>query len=119
MKKTILNKILVIKKAFFNSKEGIAYLIQERAFRQEIILGIFLLACEILRHGNEIIRMYLLISYVIVLITESLNTAIESVIDRISLQKHELSKRAKDIGSAAVFISLLHLGIVWILSWFL
>ncbi len=119
MKKTILNKSLVIKKAFFHSKEGIAYLIKERAFRQEIILGFFLLACEMLRHVNTTIRMYLLISYVLVLITESLNTAIEFAIDRISLQKHELSKRAKDIGSAAVFISLLHLGIVWILSWFL
>lgn len=55
--------------------------------------------------------LYIFSSYCLVLITESLNTCIETVVNRISLEKHPLSKKAKDIGSVAVFWSLVHLGI--------
>ena len=54
-------------------------------------------------------------SVLLVLIVELLNSAIEAAIDRISLDRHSLSKRAKDIGSAAVFLSLTNVAAVWAL----
>jgi diacylglycerol kinase (ATP) len=51
----------------------------------------------------------------LVLVTELLNSAVESTVDRISLESHDLAKRAKDIGSAAVFMALTNLTIVWAL----
>ena len=54
-------------------------------------------------------------SVVLVLIVELLNSAIEAAVDRISFDQHRLSKRAKDIGSAAVFLSLVNVGVVWLL----
>jgi diacylglycerol kinase (ATP) len=50
---------------------------------------------------------------------ELLNSAIEATIDRISEERHPLSKRAKDLGSAAVFLSLLHLGVAWLVTLYL
>ena len=52
-------------------------------------------------------------SVILVLIVELLNSAIEAVVDRISLDRHHLSKRAKDVGSAAVLLSLLNVAVVW------
>jgi diacylglycerol kinase (ATP) len=63
--------------------------------------------------------LYLFSSYFFVLIVEAINSAIEITVNRISFEKHNLSKKAKDIGSAAVFFAILHLGIVWILSFIL
>ncbi len=107
-----LNKLL---NAFVYSLSGIKFLLKERAFVQELILGIgiIVLLCFSQNAMNEIL--YILSAYFFVLITESLNTCIETVVNRISLEKNPLSKKAKDVGSAAVFISLLHFGIVLIL----
>jgi diacylglycerol kinase (ATP) len=60
-------------------------------------------------------RALLIASCMLVLITELLNSAIESVVDRIGTEHHELSGRAKDMGSAAAFISMLTAAIVWAL----
>jgi len=57
-------------------------------------------------------------SILLVLVVELLNSAVEAVVDRISLERHELSKRAKDIGSAAVFVSLANVVVVWALVLF-
>ena len=54
----------------------------------------------------------------LVLIVELLNSAVEAAVDRISLENHQLAKRAKDIGSAAVFISLVNVPVVWLLVLF-
>jgi len=107
-----LNKLL---NAFIYSTSGIKFLLKERAFVQELALGlgIIVLLCFSLNTMGEIL--YILSSYFLVLITESLNTCIETVVNRISSEKNPLSKKAKDIGSTAVFISLIHLGIVIIL----
>jgi diacylglycerol kinase (ATP) len=51
----------------------------------------------------------------LILIVELINSAIEATVDRISLDNHRLAKRAKDIGSAAVLISFLNLGVIWLL----
>jgi diacylglycerol kinase (ATP) len=58
-------------------------------------------------------KVMLIGSVLLVLVVELLNTAVESVVDRVSEETHHLSKRAKDAGSAAVFISLVILGITW------
>lgn len=112
--KSLIEAIKAIKNAGCYSMSGLRYLLRERAFRHELVLGVLLFVCEIFRDSSCEMRLYLLMAYVLVLITEALNTAVEAAIDRIGPEKHELSKQAKDIGSAAVFLALMHLGIVWI-----
>ena len=100
--------------AFFYSLSGIKFLLQERAFLQEIMLGVVLFVLMFFSQNTKAEILYIFSSYCLVLITESLNTCIETVVDRISSEKNLLSKKAKDIGSAAVFFALVHLGIVLI-----
>lgn len=90
----------------------------EEAFRQELLLSAVLvpLACWLGDNGVE--RALLAGSLVVVLIVELLNTAVEVVVNRISTDRHELSGLAKDLGSAAVSMSLVHAGIVWLLVLF-
>jgi len=85
----------------------------ESAFRQEFWLAAVLLPLS-LWVGRGWVEVALLAgSVVIVLIVELLNSAVEAAIDRISFELHELSKRAKDIGSAAVFLALLLCAGIW------
>ena len=105
--------------AFFYSLAGLASAWKnEAAFRQEVTLAIILLPAAFWLGENIFHISLLLVSVFIVLIAELLNTCVEAAIDRISDKKHELSKRAKDAGSAAVFISLVALTIVWGLAIF-
>lgn len=85
----------------------------EAAFRQEIFLGLILFPLAIWIADSSLERVVLIGSLMLVLITELLNSAIEAVVDRIGIEKHELAGRAKDIGSAAVMISLINVLIVW------
>lgn len=117
VKSDVTGTLKAIKNAFYHSIDGIHYLLEERAFRHELMLGVTLTVCEFFRDVSCITRLYLLMAYILVLVVEALNTAIEAVVDRIGPEKHELSKQAKDIGSAAVFLALLHLGVVWIFGW--
>ena len=100
--------------ALFNSFEGLrdAWL-HESAFRQEVLLAAVLipLACYVKMSGLE--RAALIASPLLVIVVELLNSSVEAAIDRISLDRHRLSKRAKDLGSAAVFVALLLLALVW------
>lgn len=90
----------------------------EDAFRQEVLLSIILTPLAFYL-GNSAIEIALMItSVLLVLIVELLNSAIEAVVDRVSIERHELAKRAKDIGSAAVFIALLIMVVVWCLILF-
>lgn len=101
-------------KAFFYSMAGLSSAWKnEAAFRQEVIIALFLLPAAFWLGDSTLHRSVLIISVFIVLITELLNSCIEAAIDRISDEKHELSKRAKDIGSAAVFLSLVTFIVVW------
>ena len=85
----------------------------EQAFRQEVLLAVPMLPLAFWLGESPAEQLLLLGSVVLVLICELLNSAIEAVVDRVGTEYHELSGRAKDIGSAAVFVSLLHAGIVW------
>jgi len=103
-------------RAFRYSLEGFAAAIRhEHAFRQELMLFIVLLPFALFMQFTAIERALLIASLMLVLIVELLNSAVEAVVDRVSMDNHDLSKRAKDIGSAAVFLSLVLTGIVWAL----
>ncbi len=100
--------------AFFYSMKGLkAAWVNEAAFRQEVALAVVLLPCAFwLAQGH--IELILLISSIFwVLMAELANSAVEAVVDRTGSEKHELSGRAKDIGSALVFISLTLLVVIW------
>ena len=85
----------------------------EAAFRQELALALILAPIGLWLGGNGVERAMLMGSLLLVLITELLNSAIEAAIDRHGAETHELAGRAKDLGSAAVFIALLNVPVVW------
>lgn len=97
------------------SIEGLATAYRgESAFRQETWLAVLMLPLS-LWLGRTWIEVALLAgSVMLVLIVELLNSGIESAIDRVSFEMHELSKRAKDVASAAVFLSLLLCAAIWL-----
>ena len=89
--------------------------INEEAFRQEIILVILIIPLGIWL-GNSGTQKALLIGfYLVIPLTELLNSAIEAVVDRIGKEHHELSGRAKDLGSAAVFLGICTAVTVWLI----
>lgn len=93
--------------AMKNSLAGFRVAIREEsAFRQELTLAAILLPCGVLMPVEPVSRVLLLGSVLLVLIVELLNSSVEAAIDRISLERHELSRRAKDLGSAAVMVAL-------------
>lgn len=85
----------------------------EQAFRQEVGLGTLALLLSCLVSLSWIERAVLLGATLLVLLVELLNSAIEAAIDRVSSEPHALSKKAKDIGSAAVLLALM----LWLLCW--
>jgi diacylglycerol kinase (ATP) len=87
----------------------------EEAFRQEVVLAAVLIPIALLLDVGGVGKALMVASVLLVLIVELLNSAIETAVDRISLGQHQLSKRAKDIGSAAVALSLLNVPVVWLL----
>jgi diacylglycerol kinase (ATP) len=105
-----------IKRAMHCSFLGLAAAYRnEEAFRQELLLCLVLLpvACWL---GNTNIERALLVGSLLILhIVELLNTAVEVVVNRIGIERHELSGRAKDLGSAAVFMAIANTVVVWVL----
>ena len=103
-----------IMRATVYSAQGLAHAIRhEAAFRQELVL-VIVLSPVAFWLGQSIVERALLIgTLLMVLIVELLNSAIEAAVDRHGEEHHELSGRAKDMGSAAVFISLLVVVLVW------
>lgn len=100
--------------AFHYSLDGLkAAWRHEDAFRQEAVLGAFLILVGLWLGESGVEKALLVGSVVFALIVEILNSAIEATVDRISLEDHELAKRAKDLGSAAVLLALLLTLIVW------
>lgn len=87
----------------------------EDAFRQEVFLAAVLIPLAMLLPASGIGHALMIAAVLLVMIVELLNSAIEATVDRVSIENHPLAKRAKDIGSAAVFVALLNVLIVWIL----
>lgn len=86
----------------------------EQAFRLEIYLSFILVPLAIWLANTPIELILMIGSWVLVMIVELLNSAVEAAIDRIGMEKHELSGRAKDIGSAAVMLSVLLSLFIWL-----
>ncbi len=85
----------------------------EDAFRQEVFLTILLIPLALYLESSAVPRAMMISSLFLVLIAELLNSAVEAVVDRISIERHALAKRAKDIGSAAVFVALTNVIVIW------
>ncbi|MGD9161360.1 MAG: diacylglycerol kinase [Desulfobacteraceae bacterium] len=101
--------------AFFYSVAGFkAAWKNEEAFRQEILVGIVMIPAGFLLGTTGTQRAILILSYLIIPLVELLNTAVEATVDRVGMEKHELSGRAKDLGSASVFLSICIAAIVWV-----
>ncbi len=87
----------------------------EDAFRQELLLAAVMVPLGIAFGANGVERALLAGSVLLVLVVELVNSAVEATVDRISLEDHNLAKRAKDFGSAAVMLSLATMAGVWLL----
>jgi diacylglycerol kinase (ATP) len=100
--------------AMFYSFRGFAAAFRnEAAFRQELGLTVLLAPLGLWLGTTGVERALLVGSLLLVLIVELLNSGIEAVVDRVGLERHELSGLAKDIGSAAVFVSLANVLVIW------
>ena len=101
-------------RAFFYSMAGLkSALTHEAAFRQDVMLGIVLVPLSLWLPFVPMTKVLLNVIWLLLLVTELLNSAIEAIVDMTSPGYHELAKRAKDMGSAAVFIMLTALTIAW------
>ena len=100
--------------ALFYSVDGFrAAYRHEDAFRQECMLAAVLVPLALFLPASGVGKALMIASVLLVLMVELLNSAVEAAVDRISLENHQLAKRAKDIGSAAVFVSLVNVLAVW------
>ena len=100
--------------AYFYSLQGLrAAWVNEAAIRQEAVLFLILAPLALWLGQNGVEQALLIASLLLVIIVELINSAIEAVVDRFGKEHHELSGRAKDIGSAAVFIAMMNVIAVW------
>jgi diacylglycerol kinase (ATP) len=100
--------------ALRHSRDGIAATWREEsAFRQEVCVAVILLPVALLMPVSTVERLLLAASVLLVLLVELINSALEAVVDRISLERHELSGRAKDCGSAAVTMAIVIAAMTW------
>lgn len=100
--------------ATLNSRRSLLWLARnEAAFREELLLLVVMGGASFFLDVTVLERCALIVSLLVVLLVETLNTAVETTIDRIDLEIHPLSGLAKDLGSAAVFISLVIAAVVW------
>lgn len=86
----------------------------EAAFREEILLAAITIPLALFLAGSGVERALLIGSILLILLVEILNSALEAVVDKASPERHELAKRAKDMGSAAVLLSLLNAATIWL-----
>ncbi len=105
----------LINACFFSAAGFKATWQHEEAFRQEVILFIIALPLALWLGDSPVEKSLLLGSLVLVMLVELLNSAVEAVVDRVGFEHHELSGRAKDIGSAAVTLALIWAAITWLL----
>lgn len=90
----------------------------EAAFRQEVMLAVVLIPTGVWLGRTAVERALLIGSCLLVLVVELLNSGIEAIVDRVGLEPHRLSGQAKDLGSAAVFVSLTLVLVVWgLIAW--
>jgi len=93
--------------------QGLRAALHEEAFRQEIYIAIIAIPVSFFLPVSALGKVLMVASILLVLIVELLNSAIEAAVDYTSLEMHPLAKRAKDIASAAVFLSITNAVVVW------
>ena len=103
----------IIKAAVFSWQGFKAAYKHEEAFRQELLLAIILIPSGFYLGQGGVEKALLVSSVILLLLVEILNSAVEAVVDRFGGEMHELSGRAKDMGSSAVFLALVYLVLVW------
>jgi diacylglycerol kinase (ATP) len=103
----------VIRAGGYSWKGFVAAFRNEAAFRQELALTVLLLPLAFWLGDNALERALLIAVWLLVPTVELLNSGIEAVVDRISAERHPLAGRAKDVGSAAVFLAFSNAAIVW------
>jgi len=103
----------IVAAAGFSFDGLVAAFKHEDAFRQEVLIGVILLVLAIWLPVPLLGKLWMVSSLFLVLIVELLNSAIEWTVNYISYELHPYAKRAKDMGSAAVFVSLVHVALVW------
>ncbi|WP_419905487.1 diacylglycerol kinase [Kiloniella sp.] len=109
-----VNDVGAIARAFNASLKGLSHCFRkERAFQQELLLFVPLSVVAIFISSQVWDWVLLTLPLIFILIVEILNTGIEAVVDRVSLDHHELSGLAKDCGSAAVLLSMLPAIMIW------
>ncbi len=113
-KTKILSEIKRLALAFGYSIEGLKAGLGEAAFRTELIISALALPFAFVVAHSKAELALLIGSLFLVLIVELLNTAVETAINRISLEIHPLSKKAKDIASAAVLLSIINAALIWL-----
>ena len=111
IKQTGLKRLVL---AFGYSLQGFNAGWREPAFRQEVLAACVLLPLAIWLGSTWLEQAMLAGAVVAVMVVELLNTAIEAAVDRVGPEWHVLSKKAKDLGSAAVLMSLIFCGLVWL-----
>jgi diacylglycerol kinase (ATP) len=108
----------ILQAAGYSMKGLKAAITHEEAFRLELMAMVVLLPLALWLGQGGVERALLVGSLLLVLLVELINSALEAVVDRVGVEHHELSGRAKDIGSAAVFIALTNVAVVWgLLLW--
>ncbi len=108
--------LLRLVRSFGNTWKGLLGAFREEAaFRQELALALVVLPAGLWLGRNGVERALLTAPMLLILIVELLNSAIEATVDRVGLERHPLSGLAKDIGSAAVFLSFALLALTWLL----
>ncbi len=116
------NKPTGIKRVYLaslNSLRAFKWLYQnESAFKQELLLLFIAVPLSFLFDISAMEQMVLILSVIFIIFTEIINTAIEAVVDRVGLEIHPLSGLAKDLGSAAVMISMIMAFIIWLVVLF-
>lgn len=105
----------LIRAGGFSCKGLAAAFRHETAFRQEVALTVLLIPLALWLGDSGVERALLIMSWLLVLMFELVNSGVEAVVDRIGTEHHELSGRAKDVGSAAVLVALVNAAVVWLL----
>ena len=98
------------------SRDGLAAAWKnEAAFREEVLLAIVAIPLAIVLGHTGVDRALMIGAILLILIVEILNSGLEAIVDKASPETHELAKRAKDMGSAAVFLALANAAVIWAL----
>lgn len=102
-------------KAAYHSYRGLLQAVcHEAAFQQEVILAVILIPATFFLDVTNVERILLVSAIVFVMVVELLNTAVEAVVDRVGYEHHVLAGQAKDLGSAAVFVSIFLAIFIWV-----